>query len=166
MYTCALTVICVCVNLQDFTSLWGAMELYPGRHPTSVLESCLLDFPVSYLVSSHHTHTHIQSLTQTSNVPHLLSTFCCVLVYWLPLVCVCVSVYAGCCCPSCSLMHGRELSPELERWKRPFLKMLFIMAPTSSSSSLYSYMWLLIHSGISHGKSTATWNIRWLKGWC
>lgn len=59
----------------------------------------------------------------------------------------CFSGYTGCCCPSCSLMHGQELSPKLERLKQHSLKMQSTTAPTSLYLSLCSSMWLLTHSG-------------------
>jgi len=72
-------------------------------------------------------------------------------MYWVPRSSVCE--FPGCCCPSCSLMHGLERSPGLERLRRLSLKMLFIMAPTSLSSFPCWSMWLLTQSGNSPGMS-------------
>lgn len=48
---CVLTLIFV---LQWTETLCGTLELYSRGHSTCVLEGCLLDFPVSYLVPKSH----------------------------------------------------------------------------------------------------------------
>lgn len=120
-------------------------ELYTG--PPSFL--------LGEFLPATRTHTDWASY---SNPDHNCTCFSfsfkdnCVLVFWLFLSFVCECT--GYCCPSCSLMHGQEASPELQRLKLLSLKMQSIMAPTYLSSSLCSSMWLLTHSGNSHGKSS------------
>lgn len=139
------------VSVSQFSKgLWGTMELYPRWHPTSVVESCILDFPGSYLVRFKHKDTHFSNMDYTSYM-FLLQRH---LQFGIVTLSVCIfPVYAGCCCHSCNLMLGQEHSPELERLKQLSLKMQFITAPTSLSSSLFWYMWQLTHSGNSHGES-------------
>lgn len=117
--------------LQWTETLCGTLELYSWGHSTCVLEGCLLDFPVSYLVPQSHKLLKLQPSFVTILSPRLS---------------------AGCCCRLCSHTLGRGPSPGWERLRRLSLKMQSITAPTYLFSSACSYTWLPTHSGNSHGK--------------
>lgn len=119
------------------------MELHPKRHPTSFVESHLLDLTVSYMVGFPRKETHFTNPDVCCLLQMLLWFWC---DWWL-------SVFAGCCCRSCSLTLSRELSPESGRLKRLLLRMRSITAPTFSSSSSCWLMPPLTHSGSSRGES-------------
>lgn len=48
--------------MQYREALWGTMELHPWWHPASLLESCLLDLTVSYMVVNANKDTHFHVL--------------------------------------------------------------------------------------------------------
>lgn len=117
-------------------------ELYTGPH--NFLHGEVL------LVTYVQTGSLSQTLTTAARLAFCYEPSC--VDAFSPCVCV-ASECTGCYCLSCSHMHGRDRSPELERLKLLSLKMRSIMAPTSLSLCLCSSMWLLTHSGNSPGET-------------